>query len=129
MTEKVQEEIDQVVGRSRRPCVADRTQMPYTDAVVHEIQRFISLLPIGLPHTVAKDTRFREYIIPKVSRQRVEKQLCPPPLLTCSAALPPCRNTVGSQKTQSSDSSHKRQQSCGAAHHPLRETAKPVGSY
>ncbi|KAM9010413.1 cytochrome P450 2H2-like [Ara ararauna] len=63
--EKVQEEIDQVVGRSRRPCVADRTQMPYTDAVVHEIQRFISLLPIGLPHTVVKDTRFREYIIPK----------------------------------------------------------------
>ncbi|NXD69555.1 CP2CL protein, partial [Eolophus roseicapillus] len=63
--EKVQEEIDHVVGRSRRPCVADRTQMPYTDAVVHEIQRFISLLPIALPHTVAKDTRFREYVIPK----------------------------------------------------------------
>ncbi|NXK85280.1 CP2CP protein, partial [Amazona guildingii] len=74
MTEKVQEEIDQVVGRSRRPCVADRTQMPYTDAVVHEIQRFISLLPIALPHAVAKDTHFREYVIPKVSRQRVEEQ-------------------------------------------------------
>ncbi|XP_010171843.1 cytochrome P450 2C19 isoform X2 [Antrostomus carolinensis] len=63
--EKVQEEIDRVVGRSRRPCVADRTQMPYTDAVVHEIQRFISLIPLGLPHTVAKDTCFREYVIPK----------------------------------------------------------------
>ncbi|NXI51972.1 CP2CL protein, partial [Chloroceryle aenea] len=63
--EKVQEEIDQVVGRSRRPCVADRTQMPYTDAVVYEIQRFISLIPLGLPHTVTKDTPFREYIIPK----------------------------------------------------------------
>ncbi|NP_001289289.1 cytochrome P450 2C19-like [Phalacrocorax carbo] len=63
--EKVQEEIDWVVGRSRRPCVADRTQMPYTDAVVHEIQRFISLVPVGLPHTVTKDTYFREYVIPK----------------------------------------------------------------
>ncbi|NXD75465.1 CP2CL protein, partial [Halcyon senegalensis] len=63
--EKVQEEIDKVVGRSRRPCVADRIQMPYTDAVVHEIQRFISLIPLALPHTVTKDTRFREYIIPK----------------------------------------------------------------
>ncbi|XP_057267999.1 cytochrome P450 2C19-like [Pezoporus wallicus] len=63
--EKVQEEIDQVIGRSRRPCVADRTQMPYTDAVAHEIQRFISLIPMGLPHTVTKDTRFREYVIPK----------------------------------------------------------------
>ncbi|NWI62517.1 CP2C8 protein, partial [Todus mexicanus] len=63
--EKVQEEIDQVVGRSRRPCMADRTQMPYTDAVVHEIQRFISLIALGVPHTVTKDTHFREYIIPK----------------------------------------------------------------
>nr|XP_010305734.1 PREDICTED: cytochrome P450 2C19-like isoform X2 [Balearica regulorum gibbericeps] len=63
--EKVQEEIDRVVGRSRRPCVADRTQMPYTDAVVHEIQRFISLVPLALPHTVTKHTRFRGYVIPK----------------------------------------------------------------
>ncbi|RMC11624.1 hypothetical protein DUI87_11745 [Hirundo rustica rustica] len=63
--EKVQEEIDQVIGRSRKPCVADRTQMPYTDAVVHEIQRFISLVPLALPHTVTKDTSFRDYVIPK----------------------------------------------------------------
>ncbi|NWU62617.1 CP2CK protein, partial [Pterocles burchelli] len=63
--EKAQEEIDRVVGRSRKPCVADRTQMPYTDAVVHEIQRFISLIPLALPHTVTKDTCFREYLIPK----------------------------------------------------------------
>ncbi|KAM6264805.1 LOW QUALITY PROTEIN: cytochrome P450 2C9-like [Spheniscus humboldti] len=62
--EKVQEEIDRVVG-SRRPCVADWTQMPYPDAVVHEIQCFISLISLGLPHTVTKDTRFREYVIPK----------------------------------------------------------------
>ncbi|XP_032922385.1 cytochrome P450 2C19-like isoform X2 [Catharus ustulatus] len=63
--EKIQEEIDRVVGRSRKPCVADRTQMPYTDAVVHEIQRFISLIPLALPHTVTKDTSFRDYVIPK----------------------------------------------------------------
>ncbi|NXH92767.1 CP2CK protein, partial [Edolisoma coerulescens] len=65
LLKKIQEEIDRVVGRSRKPCVADRTQMPYTDAVVHEIQRFISLIPLGLPHTVTKDTSFRDYVIPK----------------------------------------------------------------
>lgn len=69
MTEKVQEEIDRVVGRSRKPCVADRTQMPYTDAVVHEIQRFISLVPLSVPRAVTKDLCFREYVIPKVSGQ------------------------------------------------------------
>ncbi|NXJ72972.1 CP2CK protein, partial [Rostratula benghalensis] len=63
--EKVQEEIDQVVGRSRKPCVADRSQMPYTDAVVHEIQRFISLIPLSVPRAVTKDLRFRDYVIPK----------------------------------------------------------------
>uniref|UniRef100_A0A8C0GKW5 unspecific monooxygenase n=1 Tax=Chelonoidis abingdonii TaxID=106734 RepID=A0A8C0GKW5_CHEAB len=65
--EKVHEEIDCVIGRSRRPCIGDRTQMPYTDAVVHETQRFISLAPLGIPRAVTRDTCFREYIIPKVS--------------------------------------------------------------
>uniref|UniRef100_A0A8D0BBI7 unspecific monooxygenase n=1 Tax=Salvator merianae TaxID=96440 RepID=A0A8D0BBI7_SALMN len=63
--EKMQEEIDRVVGRTRSPCMADRGQMPYTNAVAHEIQRFIALIPMSLPHAVVKDTKFREYIIPK----------------------------------------------------------------
>ncbi|XP_008115223.2 cytochrome P450 2C5 [Anolis carolinensis] len=63
--EKVQEEIDRVVGRSRMPSMADRGQMPYTDAVIHEIQRFISLSPISVPRSVVSDTPLRGYVIPK----------------------------------------------------------------
>ncbi|XP_012892069.1 PREDICTED: cytochrome P450 2C42-like, partial [Dipodomys ordii] len=62
---KVKEEIDLVIGRHRSPCMQDRSQMPYTDAVMHEIQRYIDLLPMNVPHAVTHDIKFRDYIIPK----------------------------------------------------------------
>uniref|UniRef100_A0A2K6KLY8 Cytochrome P450 family 2 subfamily C member 76 n=1 Tax=Rhinopithecus bieti TaxID=61621 RepID=A0A2K6KLY8_RHIBE len=62
---KVREEIDHVVGKNRSVCMQDRSRMPYTDAVVHEIQRYIDLVPTSLPHAVTQDIRFREYLIPK----------------------------------------------------------------
>ncbi|XP_040848354.1 cytochrome P450 2C19-like isoform X2 [Ochotona curzoniae] len=62
---KVQGEIEHVIGRDRSPCMQDRSRMPYTDAVIHEIQRFIDLIPINLPHAVTKDIKFRNYLIPK----------------------------------------------------------------
>ncbi|XP_058399569.1 cytochrome P450 2C21-like isoform X2 [Diceros bicornis minor] len=65
VTAKVREEIDRVVGKHRSPCMQDRSHMPYTDAVVHEIQRFIDLVPNSLPHAVTQDIKFREYLIPK----------------------------------------------------------------
>ncbi|XP_069876571.1 cytochrome P450 2C5-like isoform X4 [Dipodomys merriami] len=65
VTAKVKEEIDHVIGRHRSPCMQDRSQMPYTDAVLHEIQRYIDLLTMNLPHAVTHDIKFRDYIIPK----------------------------------------------------------------
>ncbi|XP_069890692.1 cytochrome P450 2C19-like [Dipodomys merriami] len=65
ITAKVQEEIDCVIGRHRSPCMQDRGCMPYTEAVLHEIQRYIDLLPTNLPHAVTCDTKFRNYLIPK----------------------------------------------------------------
>ncbi|XP_065776095.1 cytochrome P450 2C19-like isoform X2 [Muntiacus reevesi] len=65
VTAKVQEEIDRVIGRHRIPCMQDRSHMPYTDAVVHEMQRYIDLAPTNLPHAVTRDITFRNYFIPK----------------------------------------------------------------
>ncbi|XP_004478403.1 cytochrome P450 2C9-like [Dasypus novemcinctus] len=65
VTAKVQEEIDRVIGRHRSPCMQDKSSMPYTDAVVHEIQRYIDLFPRNVPHAVTQDIKFRNYLIPK----------------------------------------------------------------
>ncbi|XP_062818372.1 cytochrome P450 2G1-like isoform X2 [Anolis carolinensis] len=63
--EKVHQEIDCVVGRNRIPAVKDRVNMPYTNAVIHEIQRLVDILPVGLPHKVTEDIEFRGYLLPK----------------------------------------------------------------
>ncbi|XP_060048314.1 cytochrome P450 2C55-like isoform X3 [Erinaceus europaeus] len=62
---KAQEEIERVIGRHRSPSMQDRSHMPYMDALVHEVQRYIDLLPINLPHAVTRDIKFRNYVIPK----------------------------------------------------------------
>ncbi|XP_047693015.1 cytochrome P450 2F5 isoform X1 [Prionailurus viverrinus] len=62
---RVQEEIDSVVGRARLPALEDRAAMAYTDAVIHEVQRFADVIPMNLPHRVTRDTAFRGFQIPK----------------------------------------------------------------
>ncbi|KAK1156726.1 hypothetical protein AOXY_G25759 [Acipenser oxyrinchus oxyrinchus] len=63
--DKVQEEIESVIGRERPPQAEDRKRMPYMDAVLHEIQRVGNVLPMNLLHETRGDTTFRGYRIPK----------------------------------------------------------------
>ncbi|KAL8220007.1 UNVERIFIED_CONTAM: hypothetical protein K2H54_037639 [Gekko kuhli] len=62
---KVYEEIIRVVGPHRSPSTEDRAQLPYTEALIHEIQRFADVVPMGAPRAVTRDTHFRGYLLPK----------------------------------------------------------------
>ncbi|XP_069831997.1 cytochrome P450 2K6-like [Dendropsophus ebraccatus] len=61
---KVQREIEKVIG-SAEPQAVHRKEMPYTDAVIHEIQRFGNIVPTNLPHATTQDVNFRGYHLPK----------------------------------------------------------------
>ncbi|KAL7396100.1 hypothetical protein ABVT39_000259 [Epinephelus coioides] len=62
---KVQAEIDRVIGQTRQPSMADRPNLPYTDAVIHEIQRMGNIVPLNAPRMSANDTTLGGYFIPK----------------------------------------------------------------
>uniref|UniRef100_A0A667XRK3 Cytochrome P450, family 2, subfamily AD, polypeptide 6 n=1 Tax=Myripristis murdjan TaxID=586833 RepID=A0A667XRK3_9TELE len=64
--EKVQAEIDRVIGQSRQPTIADRPNLPYTDAVNHETQRMGNIVPLGFPKMAGKDATLGGYFIPKL---------------------------------------------------------------
>ncbi|XP_038045430.1 cytochrome P450 2U1-like [Patiria miniata] len=62
--EKVQKEIDDVIGGDRQPTIEDRANMPYTNAVLWEILRIRPVTPFGVPHRTHYETEFLGYTIP-----------------------------------------------------------------
>ncbi|XP_064157428.1 cytochrome P450 2C20-like isoform X4 [Anguilla rostrata] len=63
--ERIQLEIDTVIGRERLPLMEDRKSLPFTDAVIHEVQRVLDIVPLNIPHYATHDISFKGYTIPK----------------------------------------------------------------
>ncbi|XP_032923022.1 cytochrome P450 2J2-like [Catharus ustulatus] len=63
--EKVQQEIDAVVGQCRQPSMADKEKMPYTSAVLSEVLRVGNVVPLGVPRMATSDTTLAGFHLPK----------------------------------------------------------------
>lgn len=57
-----------VIGQSQLPSLATREAMPYTNAVIHEVQRMANIIPLNVPREVTGDTTLAGYYLPKVTR-------------------------------------------------------------
>ncbi|EFP08874.1 hypothetical protein CRE_18036 [Caenorhabditis remanei] len=66
--DKVRKEIFDVVGTSRLPSMSDKPNMPYTQAVIHEIQRHSSMIPLLASHTNIEDIVLKGQTIPSGTR-------------------------------------------------------------
>ncbi|XP_068217492.1 cytochrome P450 2L1-like [Palaemon carinicauda] len=62
---KMQREIDEVVPKDRLPTLQDKDRLPYTEAVLFEVLRYSSFVPLGLIHATTEDIRVGQYRLPK----------------------------------------------------------------
>ncbi|XP_034401377.1 cytochrome P450 2U1 [Cyclopterus lumpus] len=63
--DKVQREIDEVVGVQRILSLTDKGSLPFTEATIMEVQRLTVAVPLAIPHMASETTEFRGYTIPK----------------------------------------------------------------
>ncbi|GAB6032307.1 Cytochrome P450 2 sub R member 1 [Chamberlinius hualienensis] len=61
---KAQNELDSVVGRYRQPSLDDYLNLPYLEAVIMEIHRMTSIVPLAIPHRTIEDAKVFGYNIP-----------------------------------------------------------------
>ncbi|XP_071452659.1 methyl farnesoate epoxidase-like [Hetaerina americana] len=67
---KVQQELDEVIGKDRLPSLEDRARLPYVEATIYEVFRLSCTAPASLPRTPVTNEdyiTFRGYHIPKGS--------------------------------------------------------------
>ena len=70
---RVQQEIDDAAGRNRLPRLSDKPELPYTEAVLHEVQRIGSIIPLGVPHKCMEDVTLRGYVFQQIETDSHKK--------------------------------------------------------
>ncbi|XP_069069005.1 cytochrome P450 2J6-like isoform X2 [Pleurodeles waltl] len=63
----VQKELDAVLGQSQNIQYEDRKRLPYTNAVIHEIQRMSNVVAVSLFRETVKETSFQGFSFKKGS--------------------------------------------------------------
>ncbi|XP_062245747.1 cytochrome P450 2F2-like [Platichthys flesus] len=63
--ERCQQEIDEVLGGKHPVTFEDRHNMPYMQAMIHEVQRIANTVPLSVFHSTTKDTELMGYSIPR----------------------------------------------------------------
>lgn len=68
-SEKVQQEIDAVVGSERVPSMTDKGSLPYTEATIMEVQRMTVVVPLSIPHMASETTGEVRPLADKIQKQ------------------------------------------------------------
>ncbi|XP_021364056.1 cytochrome P450 2J2-like isoform X2 [Mizuhopecten yessoensis] len=91
--DRLRQEIDQVIGRSRMPSISDKQNMPFFEAFIVEVLRHANIAPLALPHGSACDTMFRGFFIPRGSIlvPNLDSILNDPKLFSCPETFCPSR--------------------------------------
>ncbi|CAI7669989.1 unnamed protein product [Penicillium palitans] len=62
---KAQAEMDELFGKPALPSTTDRERLPYVNAIVKEATRWLTVVPLGIPHRTDQDDIINGYLIPK----------------------------------------------------------------
>ena len=63
--DKLKSDINKQLGDRAYPEQQDRDSLPYVEAVIFEVLRYISHVPLCLPHKATTDTKIGKYYIPQ----------------------------------------------------------------
>lgn len=61
---KAQQELDAIISPDRLPEFADKEALPYINAVMKEVVRWHSVVPLGVSHYTTEEDEYNGYRIP-----------------------------------------------------------------